>query len=125
LVGEPERFPVLGYFFRCLPAGFTLSPADGHTVFFGAQSLLENARDNGGDTATVPVVTQDTSESLKPKWVTYPREKKICAVLVDDYAGDFASKFPHSTRQPAGSFSTVEWQIGDACSMHLLSLFLV
>src|SRR4030066_658739 len=83
------------------------------------QGLFENARDDRSNATAMPIIPKNTTESLEPVRVAYPREERIDTVLVDYYAGYFFGEFAHSARQPAGSFSAMKRQVGDACSVHL------
>src|SRR4030066_1547878 len=88
-------------------------------MLFRSQSLFENTRYDCSNATAMPIIPENTTESLEPVRVANPREERVDAVLVDYYAGYFFGEFTHSARQRAGSFSAVKGQVGDACSVHL------
>jgi hypothetical protein len=62
---------------------------------------------------------------LEPVRVAYASQKRVGAVLVNDYAGHFLGESTHSARQPTGRFPAVKRYIGYACPEHLLSVAVI
>ena len=84
----------------------------------GERAALRIPSNYSGYAATVPVISQHATKSLKPKRIRQPRNELSGSLLVNDDAGNFFSHFPHASSKPRRSFAAVKRQICNAGAIH-------
>jgi hypothetical protein len=113
---EGQLVAPLTDFERSFTRRCTLTPlgVNAEFVFDTPETLFERTGHRRGNSAGMPVETENTAECLEPERIGQSTQQLLGTVIGNDVCGDFAREARHPRKEPRWRSAGVQGKVGEA-----------